>query len=179
MKFIRPKVILAATILVLVAVFQNCNKTSFTQAPEGTEDAASTETPADVEEPIAQLPATTIPTIPRTTLPAPITSPPTGIYSTCQSKTMTVACPDNKPNCTCTATLPAGSFAQDNTERSPGPDRTKNGTGPSCKIQIPDGSENSAHSGTVVSPEYGTCTNYCSVTAKCINGQWQQFGATW
>ncbi len=179
MKFIRPKLILTVLAFGLMASFQNCNKTSFTSTPEQSQQASSTPTETQTPTTVTTLPVTrTTLAQPSTTTTVPNSQPP-AVYSTCESKTLIVACPDNAVNCTCTATLPGGSFQEGLWISSPTPDRTKNGTGPNCKYLVPDGNDNAAHSGTVVSPDIGTCTNYCSVMAKCLNGQWQQAKSTW
>lgn len=163
-------VVLCSLGLVTLLGFQNCGTpVTLSGAAESASKTPSTSQPAAVTPPSAS--------------PAPVppqpNNPPPQTYKqvNCPQLSLTVPCPDGRANCTCTDTIPAGTYLSGEWSRAPLA-RVSN-HGPNCFVPpSPDQAMYASHSGTVVEPR-GVCLNYCSILARCVDGQWVETKVTW
>lgn len=178
--------------LTMLVVFQNCTKTQF-HSLDTVEELASEAEVEQGTQTAAPTPSQPLPTqVGQQAQPNPTPNQEQGpeqeipsvaeVFSTCAPLTQTLACPDGKPGCTCTDTLPGGTYDIRLVVRGKHMDDAPIGQmglsdiyspGPSCTLR------GSSHSGVMVDPTYGTCNHYCSFYAKCVNGQWTEIEVGW
>lgn len=144
----------------LNVAFQNCAPHAFSQDKDDERSTPPMEIQTEIQPPISEPSGTLTPT-------------PFVATSSCEEQSVTTKCPSNA-SCTCNDVLPAGTYRA--TQLVWGKfKRMGTTTGTSCFHNV----DASIHSGTVVGGGYGICLNYCTVQAKCVDGQWTGFQTVW